>query len=79
MKTKKFNGFKGDLTVRLLSKLASRILKDKLGSECNVSIQELILTTDEESFMIELGISGTVSMHADDIEKLIFQGGKKNA
>lgn len=76
MKTKKFNGFKGDLTVRLLSKLLSKLLKDKVGSECNVNIQELILTTDEENCMVELGISGTVSMHADDIEKLIFRGGK---
>ena len=76
MEMKKFNGVKGDLTVRLLSKIASRMVKAKLGSECNVNIQEIILTTDEETNMVKLGISGTVAMHADDIEKLIFQGGK---
>ena len=73
---KMFNGVKGNLIIRLLSKLASKMLKNKLGSECNVNIQELVLTTDEENCMITLGVSGTVSMHADDIEKLIFQGGK---
>lgn len=78
MEMKKFNGVKGDLTVRILSKLASKIAKNKLGSDCDVCIQELILTTDEEKSIVRLGVSATATMHADDIEKLIFQGGKRN-
>ena len=63
-------GFPAELT----SKIASGAITKKLGVDCTLKIKEATLVTKDRT--VDLYANIGIRISADDLQKLIFQGGK---
>ncbi len=44
----------------IISKVISRSLKKKIGSDCDIKVNEIVLTNDGEMTCVKLNIEGSV-------------------
>ena len=63
---------------KVASKAISSIVSKKLGTNVTINLDDVVLLTNEDAKKAEISVNASAYMDTDDLQKLIFQGGKKN-